>query len=79
MRIDGLATVRAGLGTVLARLVTVRARLARFYLKNSTLFYQPTLFKNNRSIKKLFVIMLIYVLFYDGSVGKDVWGLRVCG
>ena len=29
-------------------------------LTNSTLVYQPTLFKSNLSIKKLVVIMLIY-------------------
>ena len=49
-------------------------------LTNSTLVYQPTLFKSNLSIKKLVVIMLIYVLFYDGLVGKGVcggWGVCV--
>ena len=45
-RSDGLSTVRARLGTARARLATVRARLL----------------KNNLSIKKLVIIMLIYVL-----------------
>ena len=71
----GLDTVRARLATVRARLTTVRARLARIYLKNSTLVYQPTLLKNNLSIKKLVVIMLIYVLFFRWFSGERCVGV----
>ena len=44
-------------------------------MKNSSLVYQPTLLNNNLSIMNLNIIVLIYGLFYDSSVGNGVWGL----
>ena len=73
----GSRTARARLATARARLTTVPERVARFYLKNSTLVYHSTLFKNNLFIKKLDVIMLIYVFFtivqWGRCVGVGVW------
>ena len=66
------------LAKVRSRLITVRARLTRFYLRNSTLVYQPTLFKNNLSVKKLVVIMLIYIFFLRWFSGERCVGLGGC-